>query len=414
MSAFQPLEFLLIALAGWINQRQLRIIEYLQEENRVLKQQLGKKRLRLSDVQRRRLAVKGKLLGRKLLKEFAAIVTPDTILRWHRKLIAQKWDYSARRGPGRPRIEDGIRQLVVRFALENRHWGYGKLQGALAHVGYAISKESIANVLRENGIEPAPERSKRTSWREFLKAQWGSIAAADFFTVEVWSWSGLVTYYVLVFMDLATRRVHVGGITPNPNTAWMMQIAKNVTDPLDGFLLGKRYLILDRDTKYCEAFRHLLLDGAIEPVRLPPKSPNMNAYVERFVKSAKQECTDRLIFFGEQSLHRAVGEFIDFYNQQRFHQGMDNQLLARTDSSTDERDPLRCRERLGGLLKYLSVPKTSSERSAGGNVANRRDLGLDTAAAERRMARQRAACNGPPRDARSAIAPLPIGCWLSS
>ncbi|MHC4107962.1 MAG: integrase core domain-containing protein [Planctomycetota bacterium] len=219
-------------------------------------------------------------------------------------------------------------------------------------MGHSISKESVANILRENGLEPAPERSKRTSWREFLKAEWGSIAAADFFTVEVWSWSGLVTYYVLVFMDLATRRVHVGGITANPKTVWLVQIAKNVTDPFDGFLLGKRYLILDRDTKYCEAFRHLLLAAGIEPVRLPPKPPNMNAYVERFVKSAKQECTDQLIFFGERSLHRAVGEYIDFYNQQRFHQALGNQLLTGTDSSPDECNPLSCRQRLGGLLKY--------------------------------------------------------------
>jgi len=350
MSTLQRLEFLLLALAGCINRHDFVIIDYLVTENRVYREAVGKKRLRLTDDQRRRLAVKGKLLGRKLLGEFASIVTPDTILRWHHRLVTMKWDYSSRRGPGRPRIADRIRRLVVRFALENRWWGYGKIQGALAHVGHAISAESIANILRENGIEPAPERSKRKTWNEFLRTHWDTIAATDFFTVEAWSWQGLVTYYVLVFMDLQTRRVHLGGITANPNTAWMMQIAKNVTDPFDGFLRNEQFLILDQDTKYCEAFRYLLRTAGTEPVRLPPRSPNMNAYMERFVKSIKEECTDQLILFSERSLHRVVSEYLEFYNRERFHQGVDNELLTPRQ--------LRCsgrvirQERLGGLLNY--------------------------------------------------------------
>ncbi len=141
----------------------------------------------------------------------------------------------------------------------------------MKHIGHSVSRETIANILRENGIEPAPKRSKGTTWNEFLKAHWDTMAATDFFTVEVWGWSGLVTYYVLVFMDLSTRRIYLGGIAANPNTAWMMQMAKNVTDVSDGFLLGKRFLIMDRDTKYCEAFRHLLSTSGIEPIRLPPR-----------------------------------------------------------------------------------------------------------------------------------------------
>ncbi len=160
MSTLQRLEFLLLALAGCINQHDLRIIDYLLAENRVFREVVGKKRLRLTDEQRRRLAVKGKLLGRKLLREFAGIVTPNMILRWHHRLIAMKWDYSAKRGSGRPRLATIIRRLVVRFAVENRHWGYGKLQGALEHLGHTVSTESIANILWESGIEPAPERSK--------------------------------------------------------------------------------------------------------------------------------------------------------------------------------------------------------------------------------------------------------------
>lgn len=349
-----PWQLLLVTLTGWTNQHQLRIIEYQQEEIRVLRELHGKRRLRFTDDQRRRLAAKGKLLGRKLLREFATIVKPDTILRWHHTLIARKWDYSSKRGPGRPRIADRIRQLVVRFALANRWWGYSKLQGAMEHIGHSISRETIANILREHGIEPAPKRSKGTTWTEFLKAHWDTMAATDFFTVEVWGWRGLVTYYVLVFMDLSTRRVYLGGITANPNTTWMMQMAKNVTDVLDGFLLDKRFLIMDRDTKYCEAFRHLLSTSRIEPIRLPPRSPNLNAYMERFVRSVKGECTDRLVIIGERSLHRAVDQYLYFYNSERFHQGMSNRLLTGLKMSTDISDPIESRERLGGMLKYYS------------------------------------------------------------
>ena len=218
------LDFLLVAVAGLVNEHQLRVIEYLLEENRILRETFGKERLRFTDDQRRRLAVKAKLLGRALLNQVATIVTPDTLLRWHRRLIAMKWDYSAKRGSGRPRIAETIRRRVVQFALENPWWGYTKIQGALAHIGHDISRETIAAILRENGMEPAPERSKKTTWKAFLKAQWATIAAADFFTVEVWTWRGLVTLYVLFFIDLATRRVYLGGITTNPDSTWMMQV----------------------------------------------------------------------------------------------------------------------------------------------------------------------------------------------
>ena len=348
------LDFLLVAVAGLVNEHQLQVIEYLLEENRILREMLGKKRLRFTDDQRRRLAVKAKLLGRALLNQVATIVTPDTLLRWHRRLIAMKWDYSSKRGPGRPRIAETIRRLVVQFALENPWWGYTKIQGALAHIGHDISRETIATILRENGIEPAPERSKKTTWKAFLKAQWATIAAADFFTVEVWTWRGLVTLYVLFFMDLATRRVYLGGITTNPDTTWMMQVAKSVTDPFDGFLLGKRYLIIDRDRKYCDAFVHLLKGAGVKMVRLPAKSPNLNAHAERFVRTIKEECTDRLIFFGDRSLYRAVVQFLEFYNRERFHQGMDNELLTPPNSAGSVDGELVCRERLGGMLKYYS------------------------------------------------------------
>ena len=164
-----PFRFVLMAVAGWMNQRQLQVIDYLREENRVLREQLGERRLRFTDDQRRRLAAKAKELGRKLLREIATIVTPETLLAWHRKLIAQKYDGSAKRGPGRPRTADEIETLVVRMAEENLDWGYRRIQGALSNLGHEVARSTIAGILQRHGIEPAPERKKRTSWKDFLR-----------------------------------------------------------------------------------------------------------------------------------------------------------------------------------------------------------------------------------------------------
>ena len=181
-----PFSFLVVSLAGWLNQRQQQVIEYLIEENRVLREQIGRRRLRFNDKQRRRLAAKAKKLGRKVLAQIATIVTPETLLAWHRKLIANKYDGSAFRTAGRPRMSTEISNLVVRMAEENRGWGYLRLQGALANLGHAVARTTIANILKRHGIEPAPERSRKTTWKEFLRRHWDQIIAADFFTMEVW------------------------------------------------------------------------------------------------------------------------------------------------------------------------------------------------------------------------------------
>ena len=194
-SVLQPSHLLVIALSGWLNRQQQAIIDYLIEENRVLKEQLEGQRLRFSDEQRIRLAVKAKVLGRRSLDELETLVIPDTLLAWHRKLIAKKWTY-ARQGPGRPRLAQEITDLVLRMARENASWGYDRIQGALANLGHIVAPNTVKNILKRDGIEPAPEREKRTSWRAFLKAHWDVMAATDFFTVEVWTPRGLVTYYV--------------------------------------------------------------------------------------------------------------------------------------------------------------------------------------------------------------------------
>ena len=170
-----------------MNQRQLQVIDYLREENRVLREQLDDRRLRLSDHQRRRLAAKAKVLGRKVLDQIATIVTPETLLAWHRKLIAQKYDGTAHRAPGRPRATGEIESLVVRMAEENRDWGYRRIQGALSNLGHELARSTIAQILERHGIEPAPERIRKTTWLEFLSQHWELIVATDFFTVEVWT-----------------------------------------------------------------------------------------------------------------------------------------------------------------------------------------------------------------------------------
>ncbi len=206
-----PLHFLLMMFAGWVNRQQNHVIDYLLEENRVLREQLGGRRLRLNDDQRRRLAVKGKLLGRKILGEVAGIVMPDTILRWYRRLVAKKYDGSKKRSPGRPRTKLEIADLVVRMATENSGWGYTRIRDALRHVGHEIARNTVKRILLDNGIEPAPERNRKTSWKTFIKAHFGEIAAADFFTVEVLTWRGLVRYWVFFVMDIKTRRVEISG-----------------------------------------------------------------------------------------------------------------------------------------------------------------------------------------------------------
>jgi putative transposase len=347
-----PFQLVLLMFAGWVNRHQLDVIAYLQEENRVLKERLGGRRLRFTDAERRRLARKAQSLGRKVLKELETLVTPDTLLRWYRELVARTWDYSHRRGPGRPRTLRTIVDLVLRMAQENPSWGYTRIQGALANLGHQVGRGTIANILNENGIDPAPERDAHTRWSTFLKAHWECVTASDFLSVEIFTIKGFVTQYVLFFIDLASRSVHVAGVTPHPDDSWMTQIARNITDVSSGFLRGTRYLILDRDTKYSDAFRGILAREGIQVIRLPPRSPNLNAFAERFVRSIKTECLNRMIFIGQASLRHAITQYLTHYHRERNHQGLDNRLLKPIRIVSASHTPVKRRQRLGGMLSY--------------------------------------------------------------
>ena len=350
----RPWQFLFIGMAGWINRSQQEEIEYLRTENKVLREVVGKKRILLNDDQRRRLAVKGKILGLSRLRALTDIFTPETILRWHRQLVARKWDHSDKRKPavGRTAVDQEIVDLVLKFARENPTWGYDRIQGALANVGHTVSDQTVGNILKANGIEPAPERKRQTTWETFLKAHWDSVAAIDFTTTEVWTLRGLVTTFILVVMNLKTRRIEIAGVTAHPGSAWVRQMGRNLTDAQDGFLLNHSHILIDRDTKFAPLRDFLKTNTEIDPVLLPPRSPNCNAHIERFMLSLKSECVDRMIFFGEAQLCKALAEFESHYHEERNHQGLENLLIDPGDKVGNTTGDIECRERLGGLLRY--------------------------------------------------------------
>src|SRR5215471_17287228 len=343
---------LLAYITGTVDQELLLRNEYLVAENRILRGQL-KGRLRLSEGERATLGEIGRRLGRKALGEVATAAGPDTILGWYRRLVARKFDGSRARGaPGRPRIGKDVEELIVRMAKENRSWGYDRIAGALANLGHEVSDQTVGNVLRRHGIPPAPERRRTTTWAEFVRAHLAVLVGTDFFTVEVLTLRGLVTYYVLFFIHLESRKVEIAGITTHPTEQWMKQMARNVTMEGSGALGDSRYLLHDRDTKYTASFLAIIKSAHVKTLRLPTRSPNLNAYSERWVRSAKEECLSKLILFGERSLRRAMSEYVAHYHAERNHQGKSNVLLFPQVTNTRCDKAVECRERLGGLLRY--------------------------------------------------------------
>ena len=345
----------LALVAGHVDEELLLRNEYLAAENEILLSKLSGRRPQLTDSERMRLAKLGKKLGLKALKDVAAIVKPETILGWYRDLVAQKFDGSAKRQKsGRPRVNEELEKLVLRIVEENSSWGYDRVAGALSNLGHDISDETVGNILRRNGVPPAPRRKPDIPWSEVIERHRKVIAACDFFTAEVFTPTELVTYYVLFFIKIGSREVHIAGVTPHPDESWMKQVARNVTMAESGFLRGQRHLIFDRDSKFCDSFRRTIRSIGIKTIRLPPRSPNLNAHAERYVRSAKEECLSRLVLFGEAGLRRALREFVAHYHEERNHQGKGNVLLfpSAMPSSSRRDDAIECKERLGGMLKY--------------------------------------------------------------
>lgn len=347
-----PLQFVMLTVASWLGRYERDVVVYLQAENRVLRSKLSGKRLRFTDAERRRLARAANKLSRKTLMQLGTLVTPDTLLRWYRNLVARKYDGSHKRGPGRPRKRDEIVALVVRMAIENPTWGYTRIKGALFYVGHVIGRSTIQRILAEHGIDPAPKRGATMPWRTFLAAHWGAIAAADFFTVEVMTIGGLVRYHVFFVIDLATRVVEIAGIRAGPDGAWMAQVARNLTDGFDGFLRGHRYLILDGDPLYDTRFRATLRGAGVKVVRLPRASPDLNAYAERFVRSVRAECLHKVVPIGVHHLRHVIREFVAHYHLERCHQGLGNVIPQCPPPGSTSAAPIQRRKRLGGMLSF--------------------------------------------------------------
>jgi putative transposase len=318
---------MLAYITGTVDQELLLRNEYLAAENRILRAKI-KGRLLLSNSEKTTLAEIAHRLGRKALADVAAAVKPDTLLHWYRELIAKKFDGSKfRKSLGRPHVAEEIERLVVRIARENPDWGYDRIAGAMANLGHKIADETVGNILRRHDIPPAPKRKQTTSWKDFIRAHMAVMVGTDFFTVEVLTLKGLKTYYVLLFIHLESRRICLAGVTRHPDQEWMEQMARNVTMEGTGFLANSRYLLHDRDSKYCASFCQLIEAEKVKYLALPPKSPNLNAFAERWVRSVKEECLAKLILFGERSLKRALYQYEIHYHQERNHQGKNNVLL---------------------------------------------------------------------------------------
>jgi hypothetical protein len=345
---------MLAYVTGSVDEELLSRNEYLVTENRILRNQI-KGRIRLTDAERISLVEVAKRLGRKALTEVAQMVRPETILAWHRRLVAKKFDGSKNRASVDASAKaEAIEKLVLKFARENPGWGYRRIAGALSNLGYQVSHQTVANILKRRDIAPAPERRKTTNWREFIRAHLEVLAAVDFFTVEVWTAAGLTTYYVLTFMRVASRRVCIAGVTPWPDQQWMAQMARNVTMEADGFLCGYRYLLHDRDAKFCVVFDGIFESVDLIPVKLPPRSPNLNAHLERWHRSIKEECLSKLILFGEASLCHVLSDYLSHYHSERNHQAKGNVVLfpAPLDRVGEATGEICARERLGGVLKF--------------------------------------------------------------
>ena len=218
----------------------------------------------------------------------------------------------------------------------------------LKHLGFAVCHTTIDKILKRHGYDPSPNRQRRTKWSEFLKAHWHSLAAIDFFTCEIYTWQGLTRYYVLVCIDYATRKVKIVGICQQPNGQWMKQMARNLTDGFSGFLEDKRFIIHDRDPLFTKDFRKILSDYGIKPIRTQPMSPHQNPMIERFVRSIKSECLNRMLIFGERHLEYLVTEYVEHYHTERPHQGLDNEII---EPPPPGKGKIVCHERIGGLLR---------------------------------------------------------------
>ena len=285
--------------------------------------------------------------ARSRLAQAVLLFKQDTLLKWHRELVRRKWTCSRRRTTGRPPIAPELETLLLRLAHENPRWGYSKLHGELLKLGCVIGRSTVRDVLKRRRVPPAPQRSRRGSnWRTFLGHYQDQLLACDFFTVEtVW----LKTIYVLFFLELGTRRVHLAGCTTHPTSAWVTQQARQMSWTLEEAALPIRFLIHDRDAKFPASFDHVFATDDVTIIRTPFRSPKANAFAERWIRSVREECLDHVLILNERHLHRVLKEYVTYFNHARPHQGIEQQIPA-GDKCCSGDGPVRCRDILGGIM----------------------------------------------------------------
>lgn len=344
---FHPIFYLLASVTKKELARQL---QYLKAENRILREKLPK-RIKVTPLERQRLLKAGRRLG-KAINELITIVTPRTFARW---LQLEKESASGKRStrkPGRPPTADEIRALVVRIAKENG-WGLTRVLGELKKLRIKLSRQTVKNIILEHGLDPGPKRGEGT-WDEFLKIHAATLWQCDFLSVRTWTQRGLVELYLLVFLNVGSRRVWISAPTAHPHGAWVAQQARNFGSEAAALNLEATILIHDRDGKLTREFDDILKSSGVEVAKLPPMSPNLNAFVERFIQTLRVECLDHFLILGERHLQHLVKQFVAHYHAERPHQSLDNRPLTGTPPLPEPSipppspDDVDCHERLGG------------------------------------------------------------------
>jgi len=368
MPSDQPTKWLglpVIAMIVRILCRELTLQnEYLRLENKILKSKIAG-RICFTDDERRSLVNAALAMGRKLMESVVNIVKPATILAWQRRLEKEKWDYSEKRKrrPGRPRIPASVEALICQLARENI-WGYKKIQGELKKLGIEISKTSVANILRRNGLPPSPDH-KGLTWRQFLSRHAEVFLCADLLTKEIWTFKGLQRAFVFFVLHLHTRRILLARATFSPNGRWLKQQARHVLWECQDRGIKARFFLHDNDACYSEGFDGLLKSAGLKPVKTPYQAPNTNAFAERWIRSLREECLNHLVILGLNRLQYVLDEYKDFFNHHRPHQGIGNEIPSQSNHQVSGQvraasqrrllpDDIQCQLFLGGLLKSYS------------------------------------------------------------